>query len=120
MVEIEYYETERGLCPTIEYFDKLVALNKMQENNRIQYKLNLLKEHGHKLHRPHADILRDNIYELRVQVKRQQYRLLYFFFYQEKIIISHVIIKKGKVPEKEIERAISYRADYMSRNERKT
>jgi len=119
MWEIEYYETKDGYCPTREYFDELIASNKNQELNKIHYKLDLLEEHGYNLHRPHADLLRDHIYELRVPVKRQQYRLLYFYFYQEKIIISHVIIKESNVPHSEIEKAIRNRQDYILRNERK-
>ena len=37
------------------------------------------KELGHELRRPEADLLRDNIYELRIGLQGINYRILYFF-----------------------------------------
>lgn len=61
---------------------------------------------GHRLRRPAAAYLRDDIYELRVRTGRVQLRLLYFFHGKEEIVISHGFIKRGApVPAIEIERA---------------
>jgi hypothetical protein len=61
---------------------------------------------GHRLRRPAAAYLRDNIYELRVHSGRVQLRLLYFFHGRDEIVISHGFIKRGAaVPAVEIERA---------------
>jgi ribosome-binding protein aMBF1 (putative translation factor) len=42
-------------------------------------KIRLLAACGHELRRPHADYLRDGIYELRAKRGRVNYRVLYFF-----------------------------------------
>lgn len=61
---------------------------------------------GHELRRPEADFLRDGIHELRVGFMSVNYRVLYFFCYG-KAVISHGTTKEDKVPEKDIEQAIS-------------
>ena len=51
--------------------------------------------------------LRDGILECRAQRNRQQARLLYFYLKGRKIIVSSALIKEGKIPAAEIDRAIS-------------
>lgn len=43
---------------------------------------------GHELRRPEADFLRDGIYELRVSLQGQQYRMLYFFHGKVVAVVS--------------------------------
>ncbi len=111
--EIEYYETERGRCPTIEFRDGLskqdqVFIDKAEER---------LENYGRDLRRPHVDYLRDKIWELRIRTNHGQYRLLYFFFDGHKFVITHGISKKtDEVPDKEINKAIDFRTDYLKRN----
>jgi phage-related protein len=68
--------------------------------------LERLRELGHELRRPEADLLRDGIYELRIVFQGINYRILYFFHKTEAVVISHGIIKERIVPSAEIERAI--------------
>ena len=42
-------------------------------------RLGRLRERGHELRRPEADLLRDGIYELRVSLNHVHFRLLYSF-----------------------------------------
>jgi hypothetical protein len=58
---------ERGNIPILGWLDSLP--DKAQK----------LAELGHELRRPEADFLRDKIYELRVNFKGINYRILYFF-----------------------------------------
>jgi phage-related protein len=117
MWTIEFYETPKGTCPTQEFLDNL---NKTSELPYAEYEIDQLAKFGYKLDRPHAAPLRDKVYELRIRPQHKQFRLLYFFFYQEKIIISHGIYKKGKnVESVEIDKAIRNRTDYFARHERK-
>lgn len=75
-----------------------------------------LSEKGNSLRRPFSAALRNNILELRVSGRDNQIRILYFFFYGNKAILSHGFNKKTeKVPEKEIDKAISNRQDYERR-----
>src|ERR1019366_4808136 len=54
---------------------------------------------GHELRRPIADILRDEIYELRPSHRGVQYRILYFFRDRDVVVLSHGIMKRQKVPD---------------------
>ena len=116
MWEIEFYESPTKECPTEEF---LRSLHKKDELPYVMREIDLLKEFGNKLHRPHADYLENGIYELRIRVQNKQFRLLYFYFFQEKIIISHGIRKEAKVKNSEIKKAISHKNDYLSRHERR-
>lgn len=119
MWEILFYETPTGRCPIQEFLD---GLNKETELPFVQYKIDLLEEHGYKLKRPHSAPLEQGIYELRTDANKRQIRCLYFFFDKNKIIFTHGFIKKGnakhgdKVDPKEIERAANARTDYQNRN----
>jgi hypothetical protein len=71
-----------------------------------------LKERGHELRRPIADILRDGIYELRPTSQNVQFRILYFFSGKNVVVISHGISKEARVPPIEIDRAIERKKKY--------
>ncbi len=77
-------------------------------------RIDLLKEFGHQLRRPHADYLQDGIYELRIKSRRTQYRILYFFHGQNAIILAHGLIKEDKILLVDIERAKRRKAIYES------
>ena len=116
MWEIEFYESADGDCPTREF---LSILHKKDELPYVNHAIDRLREFGNQLRRPHADFLKDEIYELRIPVRRKQFRLLYFFFFQGTIVISHGLRKEGKVNPSDIEKAKQNKADYFSRHERK-
>ncbi len=117
MWEIDFYESADGECPVNDFLE---SLHKKDELPYVLRSIDLLREFGYNLRRPYADLLDDGIYELRISVKRKQFRLLYFYFYQDAIIISHGLRKEAKVKTADIEKAKKNRADYKSRNKRKT
>lgn len=92
--------------------DKTVPLLKWFEclpfemKTKCLAKIELLASVGHDLRRPHADYLRDGIYELRVRVRNVHYRILYFFFKNAAIVLSHGTTKKDRVPPGEIDKAV--------------
>jgi phage-related protein len=59
-----------------------------------------------KVRRPLADLLRDNIYELRPSCQGVHYRILYFFSSRNVVVVSHGLKKESEVPAVEIKRAI--------------
>lgn len=116
MWEIEFYEKPNGRCPISDFLNKLSPKDDLPF---IEKALDRLEKYGHGLQRPYVDLLRDDIWELRVRTRRGQIRILYFYFFRTKIIITHGIIKKaGRVPDNEIEKAIEYRKDYLDQNRR--
>jgi phage-related protein len=80
-------------------------------------RIRLLAALGHELRRPHADVLSDGIWELRVRVGRVNYRLLYFFHGKDVAIVAHGLTKEAGVPDADIERAIERRARYVKKPE---
>lgn len=115
MWDVELYRSADGDCPAREFLSNLHSKDELPYAMRA---IELLREFGHQLRRPHAETLQDGIHELRIRVKRKQLRLLYFFFYQEKIMISHGLRKESRIPAAEIQKAGMHKADYFSRNER--
>lgn len=59
-----------------------------------------------RLIRPEADYLRDGIYELRIGLRRVNYRILYFFHGRTVAVLSQGLVKEDQVPPVEINRAI--------------
>jgi phage-related protein len=96
------YREEDGTVPLVEWLDSLPQ--KVQ--NKCLIRLERLEELGHELRRPEADYLRDDIYELRVNYKGMNYRMLYFFHGREAVVVLHGLVKQQKVPLKEIKKAV--------------
>ncbi len=65
--------------------------------DKLVARIELLEEKGYELRRPHADILRDGIHELRTRHIKVQYRVLYFFC-DKAAVLSHGLTKEDIVP----------------------
>src|SRR5216683_7483231 len=101
--KVVFYQEADGTVPVLEWLDALPrpALVK------CRVKLDRLKELGHELRRPEADFLRDGVYELRIRLRRINYRILYFCHGKTAAVISHGIVKEREVPSREIDRAVT-------------
>jgi len=73
---------------------------------RCDTKMALLAANGHELRRPHADYLRDGVYELRVGFAGKNYRILYAFIGHQVVLLTHGLVKESRVPSAEIDKAI--------------
>jgi phage-related protein len=110
---IDFYRTEDGKCPTQEFLDALPA----KTGQKVVWVLRLIQEletvpstYFKKLEAT------DDIWECRVQLGSSTYRLLGFFSEGGVIILTHGFSKKSqKTPRNEIERAESYKKDFMRR-----
>jgi phage-related protein len=103
---IHFFKEEDGTVPFLEW---LADLEKRQRRAFIKclYMLDMLRQFGHELRRPHADLLREGVYELRTKIGRVNYRLLYGFVGKEVVLVSHGITKESSVPDAEIDLAVS-------------
>lgn len=107
-----YYETPDGKCPVHDFIDSRTINNKAKILGLIEY----LERMGPHLPRPYADTLDNGIHELRIKLSGNQIRILYFFCYKNFIVLTHPFIKKTKsIPEKEINKAVSLREDFLIR-----
>lgn len=113
MFEVEFYKTQKGREPAIEF---LSSLDK-QSRAKCLMILELLEEKGNELREPFGKHLEEGIFELRAKTRGGAVRVLYFFYAGGKIIITNGFIKKTqKAPRKEIKLAKRYRDDYVKRN----
>jgi len=100
--EVRFYQEQDGTIPVLDW------LKELQRRNRPAFRkclflLNLLEEFGSDLRRPRADMLRDGVYELRTEVGRVQYRILYGFAGKNIAVVAHALTKKAAVPDRDID-----------------
>lgn len=119
MYTVEFYETEDDNCPVWEFLESLRLKAASNKDARIQFKqvslyIELLQQNGTRMNENITKHLEDGIWELRPGNNR----VLYFFFKEDTYVLLHQFRKKTqKTPRREIERARSERADYLSRKE---
>jgi len=99
---VVFYQDEGGRVPVLEWLD--ILPEKIQD--KCVVKIERLRELGHELRRPEADVLRDGIYELRVGREGINYRILYFFHGRVAAVLTHGLVKEREVPAKDIQRAL--------------
>ncbi len=110
------YCEEDGSCPFLEWLDGLPV----KAQAKCLLRLERLRELGHELRRPEADLLRDGIYELRVGLQGIHYRMLYFFHGSVAAVVAHGIVKERAVPAREIDRAIQRKKTFEANPARHT
>lgn len=111
--ELIFYETQSGHAPALEF------LRSQSKPVRAEagWLLEQLQKYGNGLGRPVVAYLEDGIYELRWQIERNEYRLLFFFSGRQIVVVTHGFFKKTRrVPKPEIERARELRAEWLSRD----
>ena len=106
--KVIFYQEANGSVPVLEWLDDLPAKVQL----KCLAKIERLKQEGHELRRPEADLLRDKIYELRASYQSVHYRILYFFHGNVAAVVSHGITKEDRVPPVEIQRAIERRRNF--------
>ena len=108
--DIAIFQDEDGSAPFWEWLDELPV----KAQDKIRVKLERLAQLGHELHRPEADYLRDEIYELRIGLRGINYRILYFFHGNVAAVLSHGIVKERAVPPQEINLAIRRKRQFIA------
>lgn len=106
------YRTVAGRSPVEEFLNSLPKKDRAKILGAAEY----LGQEGPALRRPHAAHVRGKLWELRVSLGRNEYRLLYFFMGGQVVIVAHGFQKKTQaIPEKEIEVAETRQRDYEER-----
>ena len=109
---VHFYQ-EAGAVPV---YDRLLDLKRRDRKTVAECiaKIRLLAAEGHALRRPHADYLRDGIYELRSKRGRVNFRILYFYHGKNVALLVHGLTKKRVIPAIDIERAMERKRRYAS------
>ncbi len=111
-----FYKTADGRCPVHDFLDSLQS----KVAQKVTWVLNLLED---------LDIVpssyfkklvgSEEIWECRIQFGSNAYRIFCFFVDNSVVVLTHGFIKKSqKTPKSEIERAESYRRDFLKRRSR--
>lgn len=112
MYRVFLYRSSAGECPVQTFMESLAEKDQAKVGAAIDY----LAQQGPDLRRPHAGHVRGKIWELRVSLGRNEYRLLYCFREGQVVIVTHGFAKKTQaIPAREIETAEKRMADYETR-----
>jgi phage-related protein len=110
-----FFEKENGEVPAEKFLEGLDT----KMNAKMTRAIAALQEYGNELREPYSKYLNDGIFELRAQIGTDISRVLYFFFVGKLAVLTHGFIKKTqKTPPSEIDRAKTYRAEYLTRGEK--
>lgn len=112
-IAVHFYRDTDGGVPVLDWLNGLRIENRKAHAYCIA-RLRLLAEMGHELRRPHADLLREGIYELRTRVGRVNYRILYFFHGREAAVLAHGLTKEDRIPNADLQRAIERKRLYQA------
>ena len=115
--EVEYYILPNGECPVEKFID---SISKNAQAKAV-FIIDILRMKGNQLREPYSKKLHDfeKLFELRFRSAGNIYRIFYFPTSERKFILLHGFMKKSnETPQNEIERAIHYMNDYISRKEK--
>ena len=99
------YKEADGSIPVKQWLEELQRTDRRGFAKCVE-RIRRLAALGHELRRPHADFLRDGVYELRARRGTVNYRVLYFFRGKGIAVLAHGLTKKGKVPKADIDRVV--------------
>ena len=117
MYKIEFYESQNGSSDVWDFLETLRRKGNSSKDARIQYNqivfyIDLLSKNGTNLPTNITKHLEEDIWELRPGNNR----VFYFFFRDNTFVLLHHFRKKSqKTPQREIDRAIAERDDFLSR-----
>ena len=113
---IEFYQSGNEKYPVEDFINSL----EVKSQARIAKTLDLLEEFGIELGMPYTKYLEKQLWELRIRVGRNRYRIIYFLHTEKTFILLHGFSKKtDAVSSADIEIAKNRRDDYLSRRKGK-
>ncbi|MCF8039098.1 MAG: type II toxin-antitoxin system RelE/ParE family toxin [Desulfohalobiaceae bacterium] len=115
MKTISFYRTASGKCPVKEHLDALTDI----QATKVAWVLKLIREIDQVPSKYFKKLVNTNdIWEVRIDVGKDTFRLLGFFYGQQAIILTNSFQKKSqKTPTKEIQLAESRKKEYLNRRQ---
>ncbi len=116
MREISFYRTAAEHCPVEEFLDSLTA----KQGAKVTWTLRLIEELEFIPQQYFKKLTgTDDIWEIRVNVGRNTFRLLSFFDSPKLVVLSHAFAKKTRrIPRSDIQLAENRKQDYFRRKKR--
>ena len=114
---VEFYSDSDGDSSVLDWYGSLDDKTKA----KLIWIFQLLETNGIEVGMPYIKPLGDKLYEVRADVNRNTFRVIYFLYTGRRFILLHGFQKKTqKTPEKELERARKYLEDFLERNTEST
>ena len=115
---VEFYKKANG---DVTVLDFLLALQPKMRAKAFS-EIELLRKHGSDLREPYVKPVKGEknrgISELRVRFSSDITRIFFFCYHNNTFVLLHGFIKKtNNIPERELEKARKYKADYERRCE---
>ena len=113
MIRVIFYHTALGACPVESFLDSLSG----KQSQKVLWVLRLIQE----INPVPTQYLKklvntDDIWEVRIQVGNDTFRLLGFFVENNHMILTNGFVKKTqKTPPQEIKLAKQRKQDYLNR-----
>lgn len=112
--EVLFYSKADGTEPAMDF---IMSLDKKMRTKVLRL-IEMLEYGGYELREPYSKHIEDGIFELRAKVGSDISRVMYFFVIGSKAILTNGFIKKTqKTPRSEIEKAKTFRNDFLKREE---
>jgi phage-related protein len=108
-----FFQDASGFAPVWEWLKDL-RLRNPKVYAKCVVRVRRLRELGHELRRPEADLLREGIYELRARLGTVNYRILYFFHGRNVAVLAHSITKEDEIPATELNRALERKRAFVA------
>ena len=111
--KVVFYRTRSGKCPVEDFLDSLTD----GQTSKIIWVLKLIREFNPVPSKYFKKLVNtDDIWEVRVNIKSDTFRLLGFFYERELIILTNSFNKKSrKTPKSEIKLSEKRKKDFLSR-----
>jgi phage-related protein len=114
---VEFYADADGDSPVLDWYESPDEKTKA----KLIWIFQLLESNGIELGMPYIKPLGDKLYEIRADVNRNAFRVVYFLYTGRRFILLHGFQKKTqKTPTKELARARTYLEDFLERNTEST
>lgn len=111
MTEVYFYKEDDDSVPVLDWLLELHSKNERAARKCFSL-IKLLRQLGSELRRPRADLLRDGVYELRTEVGKVNYRILFGFVGKNVALLAGALTKEKAVPRGEIDTAVARIAKY--------
>ena len=109
-----FYKDDDESVPVLDWLLELHDKNQRAARKCFSL-IKLLRQLGNELRRPRADLLRDGVYELRTEVGKVNYRILYGFVGRNVALLASGLTKEKIVAADQIDKAAARIAKYKQR-----
>src|ERR1043165_7901572 len=87
---VHLYRSQGGDSPVGDFLEGLPE----KDQAKVAAAMDYLGQQGPALRRPHAAHARGKLWEFRISLGRNEYRLLYFFMEGQVVVVAHGFAKK--------------------------